>query len=72
MCAILHEHTLTKKRTIVNYSLLWFKTMVLWNFDLLRKNYGTMEKTMVLWKRNIVLLTKLWFFTENYGIYQNN
>ena len=24
------------------------------------KNYGTMEKTMVLW-------TKLWYYTENYG-----
>ena len=34
--------------------------MVLWNFDLLWKNYGTMEKTMVLW-------TKLWYYTENYG-----
>ena len=25
--------------------------MILWNFDLLWKNYGTMEKTMVLWKK---------------------
>ena len=24
------------------------------------KNYGTIEKTMVLW-------TKLWYYTENYG-----
>ena len=24
------------------------------------KNYGTMDKTMVLW-------TKLWYYTENYG-----
>ena len=24
------------------------------------KNYGTMEKTMVLW-------TNLWYYTENYG-----
>ena len=24
------------------------------------KNYGTMEKTVVLW-------TKLWYYTENYG-----
>ena len=24
------------------------------------KNYGTMEKTMVLWK-------KLWYYTEKYG-----
>ena len=24
------------------------------------KNYGTMVKTMVLWK-------KLWYYTENYG-----
>ena len=41
--------TLTKK----NYSLLYFKTMVLWNFDLL-------WKTMVLWK-------KLWYYGQNYG-----
>ena len=27
--------------------------MVLWNFDLLWKNYGTMEKT--------------WYYTENYS-----
>ena len=32
-----------------------FKTLIL-----LWKNYGTMEKTMVLW-------TKLWYYTENYG-----
>ena len=25
------------------------------------KNYGTMEKTMILW-------TKLWCYTDNYGI----
>ena len=24
------------------------------------ENYGTMEKTMILW-------TKLWYYTENYG-----
>ena len=29
--------------------------MVLWNFDLLWKNYDTMEKTMVLW-------TKQWYY----------
>ena len=35
--------------------------MVLWNFDLLwRTMLGTMEKTMVLW-------TKLWYYTANYG-----
>ena len=28
---------------MVNDSLLLFKTMTLWNFDLLWKNYGTME-----------------------------
>ena len=33
--------------------------MVLWNFDLL-------WKTMVLWKKNMVLWTKLWYYTENY------
>ena len=42
-----------KKRTTVNYSLLYFKTKVLWNFDLLSKN-------MVPWK-------KLWYYTENDG-----
>ena len=50
---------LTKKNysklqfTIVYYSLLYFKTMVLWNFDLL-------WKTMVLQK-------KLWYNGQNYG-----
>ena len=34
--------------------------MVLWNFDLVWTNYGTMEKTMVLW-------IKFWYYTENYG-----
>ena len=33
--------------------------MVQWNFNLLLKNYGTMEKTMIL--RKIP-----WFYTENY------
>ena len=33
--------------------------MVLRNFDLLWKNYGTMEKTMALW-------TKLWYYEQNY------
>ena len=42
-----------QKRTIVKYGLLQLTAMVLWNFDLLWKNYGTIEKTMVL--------------TENYG-----
>ena len=48
---------------MVYYSLLQFTvlqnygTMELW-FTM--KNYGTMEKTMVLW-------TKLWYYTENYG-----
>ena len=34
--------------------------MVLWKFDLLLEKDGTMEKTIVLWK-------KLWYFTENIG-----
>ena len=38
---------------VVYYSLLYFKTMVLCNFDLL-------WKTMVLWK-------KLWYYIDNYG-----
>ena len=49
--------------TIVYYSLLYFKTMVLWNFDLLWENYGTFEKTMVLWKKNYgTLYRELWNF----------
>ena len=46
---------ITKKKynklefTIVYYGLLYFKTMVLWNFDLL-------WRTMVLWKK------KLWYY----------
>ena len=41
-----------QKRTLVNYSILQFQTMVLWNFDLLWKNNGTMGKKtpMVLWE----------------------
>ena len=31
----------------------------LWNFYLLWKNYGTMETTMVLWK-------KVWSYEKNY------
>ena len=31
-----------------------FRTLIYYG-----KNYGTMEKTMVLWK-------KLWYYTENY------
>ena len=50
---------------------------------ILLKNYGTMEKTMILyrklwnfdfkWKnydtmeKTMVLWTKLWYYTENYG-----
>ena len=49
-----------KKRTIVYNSLQKFKTMVQWKFDILLKNYGTMEKTMVLQK-------KLWYYGKNYG-----
>ena len=44
--------------TIVNDSLLYFKSMVIWNFDLQWKNYGTMGKIMVLWK-------KLWLYTKS-------
>ena len=32
--------------------------MVIWNFDLQWKNYGTMGKIMVLWK-------KLWLYTKS-------
>ena len=37
--------------------------MVLWNFDLPLKNYGTLEKTMVLW-------TKLWYYGKNDRTYR--
>ena len=60
ICEIYSGFTnLTKKNysklqfTIVYYSVLYFKTMVLWNFDLL-------WKIMVLWK-------KLWYYGQNYG-----
>ena len=47
--------------TTVYYTLLLFKSTVLWNFDLLWKKYGTMENMVhVLW-------TKLYCYTENYG-----
>ena len=36
-------------------SLLLFKTMILWNFDSLCKSYGTIDKTVVLYR-------KLWNF----------
>ena len=36
--------------------------MVLWNFDLLLENYGTMENTMVLWKNYGTIP-----ITNNYG-----
>ena len=32
--------------------------MVLWNFDLLWKNCGSMEKTMVLWEKNYGTMEK--------------
>ena len=35
--------------------------MVLWNFDLLWKPFGTMEEAMVLRGK------KLWYYTQNYG-----
>ena len=46
--------------TVVYYSLLYFKTMVPWKFDLQWKNYETMNKVMVLW-------TKLCYYGKNYG-----
>ena len=49
--------TVKYKFTIVNYNIIWLKTIVLWNFDLLLeingtmiKNYGTMEKAIVPYK----------------------
>ena len=48
-----------------NFDLLW-KTMVRWKKKLWYygqnngKNYGTMDKTMVLW-------TKLWYYGQHYG-----
>ena len=36
--------------------------MVIWNFDLLWKHYGTMEKNMVLWKKTMKLYQELWNF----------
>ena len=38
--------------------------MVLWNFDLLWKNCGSMEKTMVLWEKTMVLWKKLWYYNK--------
>ena len=75
---------LTKKNysrlqcTKVKYSLLQFATMVLWNFDLLWKNWfcgkncGTLEKIYGAMDKTMFLQTKLWYQTENYGtsIYQ--
>ena len=65
-----------------NFDLLW-KTMVLWNFDLLWKNYGTMEKTMihctmdktmVLWRKNgyhnIARTMELDYYGKNMVDYQ--
>ena len=52
--------------------------MVLCNIDTLwyyGKNYGTMEKTMVLWKKlwNFDLLwKKLWYYGKNYGTMEKN
>ena len=50
------------KYTIVNHSLLKFKTTILWNFDFLRKNYGIIEKSMVFWKKAMIPYRKLWNF----------
>ena len=47
--------------------LKFWTDLKLYDFDLLWKNYGTMEKTMELWK-------KLWYYGKNYGtlIYYGN
>ena len=41
--------------------------MVLWNFDLLWKNYGTMEKTLVLLRKNIGFIPKTIYGTSIYN-----
>ena len=42
--------------------------MVLRDFDLLWKNFGIMEKTMVRCTKTMVLWKKkLWYYTENNG-----
>ena len=41
----------------------------------MEKNYGTIEKSyMVIWEKNTVLWTKLWYYTDNYraSIYADN
>ena len=45
------------EKNMVIYQNNWsfWTDLQLYNFDLLWKNYGTMEKTMVLWK-------KLWYY----------
>ena len=50
-----NEKDLQETIAILYYSYLLFKSMVLWNSDLLWKNYGTTDKTMVLYR-------KLWNF----------
>ena len=39
--------------------------MVLWNFDLLWQNYGTIGKNVVLWKN-------IWCHGKNYGTMEKN
>ena len=42
--------------------------MVPWNFVLLWKNYGTMEKAMVLWTNlGYFEKKKLCYYTKSYG-----
>ena len=43
------------EKTMEIYQIYSFRTLIYYG-----KNYGTMEKTMVLWK-------KIWYYTENYG-----
>ena len=49
---------------------LWFTIRKLWYCG---ENYGTVEKTKVLWKNNgtieitMVLWKKLWYYNGNYG-----
>ena len=40
--------------------------MVLWNFDLLWKNHGTMGKNDGTMDKTILLCQKIWYYTENY------
>ena len=50
--------------TIIYRSLLQFRTMVLQNFDILWKNYHTIEKTMILWENTGTILKTMERFTK--------